>query len=85
MTVRSAISSSSNSSGGAGGLGNPRGSVCTGYSSYVELLEPDVKVRGAGRARLTAQRVCIRCCKDDRDCRLDLDTSGCPAVIPDGA
>ncbi|PWN53851.1 hypothetical protein IE53DRAFT_96392 [Violaceomyces palustris] len=58
------------SSGGDGGLGNPRGSKCTGYNHYVELVEPDV-----GRA-------CIRCCQNYNDCRLDRDTSGCPAVIP---
>jgi len=35
------------SDGGAGGRGNPAGSVCTGYASYVELLEPDVSGRSS--------------------------------------
>lgn len=58
------------SSGGAGGRGNPRGSVCTGYNHYVELVEP----RGP--------RACIKCCDDFKDCPVNKDTSGCPAVIP---
>ncbi|CAD6887200.1 unnamed protein product [Tilletia controversa] len=58
------------SNGGDGGKGNPRGSVCLGYNSYVELVEPDV-----GRA-------CIRCCENPSDCPLSRDTSGCPSVIP---
>ncbi|CAE6491125.1 unnamed protein product [Rhizoctonia solani] len=58
------------SSGGAGGAGNPRGSKCAGYNHYVEIVEPNVS------------RACIRCCQDTRDCRLDRDTAGCPAVIP---
>ncbi|KAH8925260.1 hypothetical protein BT69DRAFT_1240244 [Atractiella rhizophila] len=58
------------SSGGDGGQGNPKGSVCTGYNHYVELVEPDVK------------RACIRCCKESSDCPLNKDTQGCPAVIP---
>jgi len=58
------------SSGGAGGKGNPKNSVCTGYNHYVEIVEP-----GDNRA-------CIRCCKDAVDCPTNKDTSGCPAVIP---
>ncbi|KAE8221112.1 hypothetical protein CF319_g5477 [Tilletia indica] len=58
------------SNGGDGGQGNPRGSVCLGYKSYVELVEPD-----AGRA-------CIRCCDNPSDCPLQFDTAGCPQVIP---
>ncbi|KAG8963238.1 hypothetical protein FRC03_003240 [Tulasnella sp. 419] len=57
------------SSGGAGGKGNPQGSKCTGYAHYVELIEPDVN------------RACIRCCQEYKDCPLDKDTAGCPAVI----
>ncbi|KAG8963239.1 hypothetical protein FRC03_003241 [Tulasnella sp. 419] len=58
------------SSGGAGGKGNPKGSKCTGYAHYVELIEPDVN------------RACIRCCQEYKDCPLNKDTAGCPAVIP---
>ncbi|KAH6909789.1 hypothetical protein BKA70DRAFT_176202 [Coprinopsis sp. MPI-PUGE-AT-0042] len=58
------------SSGGSEGIGNPEYSVCTGYSHYVELIEP------------LAQRACIRCCDDPDDCPTKLDTLGCPAVIP---
>lgn len=57
------------SSGGADSMGNPRGSVCSGYNHYVELVEPFQK------------RACIRCCQDFDDCRLDKDTAGCPNVI----
>ncbi|PPQ64978.1 hypothetical protein CVT24_008165, partial [Panaeolus cyanescens] len=57
------------SSGGEGGRGNPVGSVCRGYSHYVELIEP------------AASRACIRCCDDEDDCPVHRDTEGCPAVI----
>jgi len=58
------------SSGGQGGQGNPAGSVCTGYNHYVEFLEP------------ADSRACIRCCDDPDDCPTNMDTSGCPTVIP---
>ncbi|KAH8810504.1 hypothetical protein DL96DRAFT_1627373 [Flagelloscypha sp. PMI_526] len=58
------------SSGGVGGQGNPQGSACLGYNHYVELVEP----RGP--------RACIKCCDDPADCPVNIDTSGCPAVIP---
>ncbi|KAF9522157.1 hypothetical protein CPB83DRAFT_864918 [Crepidotus variabilis] len=58
------------SNGGDGGQGNPQGSKCLGYNFYVELVEP-----GDNRA-------CIKCCDNYDDCPLNLDTSGCPAVIP---
>jgi len=58
------------SSGGAGGQGNPAGSQCLGYNHYVELVEP------------SDRRACIKCCDNSADCPLNLDTSGCPAVIP---
>ncbi|WFD18504.1 hypothetical protein MCAP1_000708 [Malassezia caprae] len=57
-------------SNGNGGRGNPEGSVCLGYSSYVELVEP------------TDGRACIRCCVDDKYCDVSQDESGCEAVIP---
>ncbi|KDR79456.1 hypothetical protein GALMADRAFT_243546 [Galerina marginata CBS 339.88] len=58
------------SSGGADGDGNPAGSVCTGYNHYVEILEP------------AGPRACIRCCDDEDDCPTNMDTAGCPEVIP---
>ncbi|KAL4401331.1 hypothetical protein ACI68E_000968 [Malassezia pachydermatis] len=58
------------SNGGDGGRGNPRDSVCLGYSSYVELVEP------------TARRACIRCCVDDKYCNVNNDEDGCESVIP---
>ncbi|KAM6495056.1 hypothetical protein JOM56_009679 [Amanita muscaria] len=58
------------SNGGSDGTGNPSGSVCIGYNSYVELVEP------------SASRACVRCCNDPADCPTTMDTSGCPAVIP---
>ncbi|KAF8186631.1 hypothetical protein BJ912DRAFT_456752 [Pholiota molesta] len=58
------------SSGGAGGQGNPQGSVCLGYNHYVELVEP------------ADRRACIKCCDNTNDCPLNMDTSGCPQVIP---
>lgn len=39
------------------------------YKHYVELVEP------GGR------RACIKCCDNTKDCPLNLDTAGCPAVI----
>ncbi|KAF8147997.1 hypothetical protein B0H34DRAFT_679934 [Crassisporium funariophilum] len=58
------------SSGGQGGQGNPSGSVCSGYNHYVELMEP------------AGPRACIRCCDDPVDCPTNMDTSGCPSVVP---
>ncbi|KAG8910936.1 hypothetical protein FRC01_006033 [Tulasnella sp. 417] len=58
------------SNGGDGGAGNPAGSQCEGFNSYVELIEP------------AGPRACIRCCMDPADCPLTMDTSGCHAVIP---
>ncbi|KAF7368793.1 Allergen protein [Mycena venus] len=58
------------SSGGVGGRGNPQGSACLGFNHYVELVEP-----GGNRA-------CIKCCDDPVDCPTNMDTQGCPAVIP---
>lgn len=58
------------SNGGDGGRGNPAGSFCEQYPVYVELIEP------------SANRACIRCCKNAADCDVSKDTSGCPTVIP---
>lgn len=58
------------SNGGDGGRGNPEGSVCLGYASYVELVEP------------SDRRACIRCCVDPKYCDVGHDEDGCPSVIP---
>ncbi|KAF9650692.1 hypothetical protein BDM02DRAFT_1293579 [Thelephora ganbajun] len=58
------------SSGGVDGNGNPQGSICLGYNHYVELVEP------------LGPRACIKCCDDPQDCPTNLDTQGCPTVIP---
>ncbi|KAG9049455.1 hypothetical protein FS837_010259 [Tulasnella sp. UAMH 9824] len=58
------------SDGGDGGNGNPIGSECEGFNSYVELIEP------------AGPRACIRCCMDPADCPVTMDTAGCPSVIP---
>ncbi|KDR78653.1 hypothetical protein GALMADRAFT_244124 [Galerina marginata CBS 339.88] len=58
------------SSGGAGGQGNPQGSKCLGYNHYVELVEPGDR------------RACIKCCDNFDDCPVNMDTAGCPQVIP---
>lgn len=58
------------SNGGDGGRGNPAGSYCANYHSYVQLIEP------------SANRACLRCCANPNDCDLSQDTSGCPTVVP---
>ncbi|KAG8949770.1 hypothetical protein FRC04_008310 [Tulasnella sp. 424] len=58
------------SNGGDGGRGNPENSKCIGYSSYVEMVEP------------SSRHACLRCCTDDSDCNVGMDTSGCSAIIP---
>ncbi|WFD00702.1 hypothetical protein MYAM1_003454 [Malassezia yamatoensis] len=58
------------SNGGDGGKGNPAGSVCLGYASYVEIVEPK------------ARRACIRCCVNPNDCDISHDEDGCESVIP---
>ena len=57
------------SNGGDGGRGNPAGSVCLGYASYVELIEPKQR------------RACIRCCVNAGDCNINNDEDGCEQVI----
>ena len=58
------------SNGGDGGKGNPRNSVCLGYASYVEIVEPKDR------------RACIRCCHNPSDCNIWNDEDGCESVIP---
>jgi len=58
------------SSGGVDGQGIPQGSICLGYNHYVEVVEP------------ARSRACIKCCDDPADCPTNMDTKGCPNVIP---
>ncbi|MBW0561560.1 hypothetical protein O181_101275 [Austropuccinia psidii MF-1] len=58
------------SNGGQSGSGNPAGSFCSPYGSYVQLIEP------------SARRACIRCCTNPADCDTSHDTQGCKAAIP---
>ncbi|KAG9009490.1 hypothetical protein FRB94_014227 [Tulasnella sp. JGI-2019a] len=58
------------SNGGQALAGNPQGSACLGFNSYVELLEP------------AGNRACLKCCNDPADCPVNMDTDGCQAVIP---
>ncbi|KAI0035155.1 hypothetical protein K488DRAFT_68653 [Vararia minispora EC-137] len=58
------------SNGGVGGIGNPQHSTCANYGHYVEIIEP------------AGPRACIRCCEDVADCPTNMDTQGCPSVIP---
>ncbi|KAG0212777.1 hypothetical protein BGX28_005624 [Mortierella sp. GBA30] len=55
--------------GGQYDLKAPRGSWCTGYNSFVQLIEPD------------AQIYCIRCCKNKKDCPTNKSTHGCKKVL----
>ncbi|KAG0051533.1 hypothetical protein BGZ83_003574 [Gryganskiella cystojenkinii] len=65
----SAAGLSSNDGGGQNDLRAPSGSMCAGYASYVQLLEPD------------AQIYCIRCCKNKADCPVNRSTYGCKSVL----
>ena len=58
------------SNGGEGGRGNPEGSVCLGYASYVQFVEP------------SGNRACIRCCKNPHECDIAHDEDGCENAIP---
>ncbi|KAG1443716.1 hypothetical protein G6F56_010571 [Rhizopus delemar] len=46
------------------------GVTCNGYKYFVNLIEPDANV------------FCIRCCKNQSDCKLGLSTFGCDRVVP---
>ncbi|CAO3692693.1 unnamed protein product [Rhizopus stolonifer] len=46
------------------------GVTCNGYKYFVNLIEPDANV------------FCIRCCKNQSDCKLGLSTYGCDRVVP---
>ncbi|KAG2200464.1 uncharacterized protein EV154DRAFT_525828 [Mucor mucedo] len=44
--------------------------TCNGYKYFVNLIEPDANV------------FCIRCCKNQADCRLGISTYGCARIVP---
>ncbi|KAK4518440.1 uncharacterized protein ATC70_008658 [Mucor velutinosus] len=44
--------------------------TCNGYKYFVNLIEPDANI------------FCIRCCKNQADCRLGISTYGCARVVP---
>ncbi|KAI9280506.1 hypothetical protein BY458DRAFT_470149 [Sporodiniella umbellata] len=46
------------------------GVTCNGYKYFVNLIEPD------------SNTFCIRCCKNQSDCRLGISTAGCAAIVP---
>ncbi|KAG0029619.1 hypothetical protein BGZ81_003587 [Podila clonocystis] len=56
--------------GGQYDMKAPVGSACAGYSSYVNLIEPNRDI------------FCIRCCKNKKDCNTGKSTKGCMAVVP---
>jgi hypothetical protein len=44
--------------------------TCNGYNYFVNLIEPDANI------------FCIRCCKNQADCKLGISTQGCVAIVP---
>ncbi|KAG0760393.1 hypothetical protein G6F57_008585 [Rhizopus arrhizus] len=46
------------------------GVTCNGYKYFVNLIEPD------------ANQFCIRCCKNQADCKLNISTKGCESIVP---
>jgi hypothetical protein len=44
--------------------------TCNGYKYFVNLIEPDANI------------FCIRCCKNQADCRLGISTYGCARIVP---
>ncbi|KAF8952750.1 hypothetical protein BGZ46_003383 [Entomortierella lignicola] len=60
---------SSKDGGGQYDMKAPVGSKCAGYTSFVQLIEPD------------AQIYCLRCCKTKSDCPTNKSTDGCKAVL----
>ncbi|KAG0329939.1 hypothetical protein BG004_002217 [Podila humilis] len=50
----------------------PVGASCEGYSSFVELVEPDEEI------------YCLRCCKNKTDCPVNKSTYGCKAILGGG-
>ncbi|KAF9102214.1 hypothetical protein BGX29_004824 [Mortierella sp. GBA35] len=56
--------------GGQYDIRAPVGSACAGYNYFVNLIEPHINT------------MCIRCCKEKKDCNTDKSTYGCAYVIP---
>jgi hypothetical protein len=44
--------------------------TCNGYKYFVNLIEPDANI------------FCIRCCKNQADCKLGISTQGCEHIVP---
>ncbi|KAF9911426.1 hypothetical protein EC991_003682 [Linnemannia zychae] len=61
---------SSEDQGGQYDIRAPVGSACAGYNHYVNLIEPH------------SNTMCIRCCKEKKDCNTGKSTYGCAYVIP---
>ncbi|KAG0259214.1 hypothetical protein BGZ95_004739 [Linnemannia exigua] len=66
----SKYSLSSKDQGGQYDIRAPVGSACSGYNHYVNLIEPH------------SNTMCIRCCKEKKDCNTGKSTYGCAYVIP---
>ncbi|KAF9322240.1 hypothetical protein BG003_003251 [Podila horticola] len=66
---RSKYSLSASDGGGQYDTNAPPGAKCSGYSYFVQLVEPD------------AQIYCLRCCKNKADCPVNKSTYGCKSVL----
>ncbi|KAG0322767.1 hypothetical protein BGZ99_003155 [Dissophora globulifera] len=66
---RSKYSLSASDGGGQYDMKAPVGSHCAGYTSFVQLIEPDEQI------------YCLRCCKNKADCPTNKSTKGCKAVL----
>ncbi|KAG0371986.1 hypothetical protein BGX24_000905 [Mortierella sp. AD032] len=66
----SKYSLSSEDQGGQYDIRAPVGSACSGYNHFVNLIEPH------------SNTMCIRCCKEKKDCNTGKSTYGCAYVIP---
>jgi len=52
------------------GEGSPPGALCSGYTKFVNLIEPD------------NGNFCIRCCSNADECKTGESTAGCEAIVP---
>ncbi|KAG0293854.1 hypothetical protein BGZ98_002019 [Dissophora globulifera] len=66
---RSKYSLSPNDGGGQYDMRAPVGASCAGYTSFVQLTEPDAEI------------YCIRCCMTKTDCPVNKSTHGCEKVL----
>ncbi|KAI9271227.1 hypothetical protein EDC94DRAFT_597535 [Helicostylum pulchrum] len=67
---RSKYSLKANDGGGQYDNKDISGVTCNGYKYFVNLIEPDANV------------FCIRCCKNQSDCKLGISTYGCNRIVP---